>query len=115
MDTAEYHAQLARAMTEKALQERVRQLCLSLGWRYYHTHRAQHSPAGFPDVVAMSATRGRLIFAELKTERGKPTGDQNAWLGDLAYLGSLEELSRLEVYLWRPSDYLAGTIAEILT
>lgn len=119
--TAEYHAMMAADMREDVLQERVRQLCLLHGWRYYHTHRAQHSPAGFPDVCAIR--RDRLLFAELKREapRYKPTAEQQAWLSDLrayaqtlAQSGPIWDPPTLEVYLWRPSDLIAGNIAEIL-
>lgn len=107
--TAEYNARIARDMPESVLQERVRQLFLVHRWRYYHTHRSKHSPAGFPDVCAVR--RDRLLFAELKREaaRYKPSPDQQAWLDDLEGVGWA-----VEVYLWRPSDLLSGAIDRIL-
>jgi hypothetical protein len=53
--------------------------------------------AGFPDLVL--ARDGRVIFAELKTERGKPSPAQDRWM--------LEIRGRYDTslcYLWRPSD-----------
>lgn len=70
-------------------------LATSLGWRLvYHTLRSKGSRPGFPDRVLV---RDRVIFAELKTETGKPSDRQHAWLTGLAAAGA-------EVYLWRPSD-----------
>jgi hypothetical protein len=40
----------------------------------------------------------RLVFAELKADRGRTTPDQERWL---ALLGSR---TGVEAYLWRPSD-----------
>jgi hypothetical protein len=66
-----------------------------LGWRLcYHTLRSKGSQSGFPDRVLV---RERVIFAELKREKGKPTDSQIEWLDQLAFAGA-------EVYLWRPSD-----------
>lgn len=104
---------LALAMREtgaNGLQERLRRLCLSLRhvldpeMLYYHTHISKHSPAGFPDVTIVMPSRGRLIFAELKQQRARPTLAQLNWLDALSFLGGVE------VYLWRPLDLLEGTI-----
>lgn len=51
--------------------------------------------AGFPDLVL--SRRERLIFAELKTGRGKTTPAQDIWLESLRG-------APVEVYLWRPGD-----------
>lgn len=125
MTGLEYRAAQARAMTERQLLDAVLGtprkpgLALAYGWRGYHTHRSQHSPAGFPDLTLVRA--GRLIFAELKTERGKTTDEQDAWLEDLGevadrgqLLGASVANPLVAVYLWRPSDLLDGTIERIL-
>jgi hypothetical protein len=66
-----------------------------LGWKLcYHTLRSKGSRAGFPDRVLI---RERVVFAELKRERAKPTPAQIEWLDGLAAAGA-------ETYLWRPSD-----------
>lgn len=106
MDTAEYSALVARDMLEGVLQERVRQLLILHGWRHYHTYRSKRSPAGFPDVCAIRGNR--LLFAELKREKGKTTPAQDAWLADL------RALPGIEVYVWRPRFLLSGRIEEIL-
>lgn len=73
---------------------------------YYHTWRSFHSPAGFPDCVMVRIEPGpRLIFAELKSEKGKVTPEQEQWLEALQFIG-------VEAYLWRPADF--DDIVEIM-
>lgn len=86
----------AGKMAEKVWQAKVVAEARRQGWRWYHTHRSDRSPAGFPDLCLVRPPR--LLFAELKTERGKPTPEQSAWLADLAAAGQ-------ECHLWRPSDW----------
>lgn len=133
MTPAEYRAQLARAMTEAELlaavlgTPRKPGLALALGWRGYHTHRSQHSPAGFPDLCLVHAAAGRLAFAELKRERrGKrddPTAEQLAWLTDLDAIADLVACHAsndalapppITIHVWRPSDLLEGRIEAAL-
>lgn len=78
-------------------------LATALGWDLvYHTLRSKGSQPGFPDRVLV---RDRVIFTELKTETGKPTDRQQAWLTGLAKAGA-------EAYLWRPSDL--GDVGAVL-
>lgn len=69
-------------------------LAPSLGWTTYHVLRSRGSKAGYPD---RTLCRERIVFAELKREKTKPTDEQTRWLTLLAKAGG-------EVYLWRPSD-----------
>lgn len=110
LTAAEYRTAAARAMTEAQLLAAVRRLATALGWRTYHTHDSRRSPAGFPDLTLVR--RGRLVFAELKTERGKTTGEQDAWLADLADVELRAD--NVRAYVWRPRDLLDGTIAAVL-
>jgi hypothetical protein len=82
-------------MTEAQWQAQVVELANLLGWRWYHTHDSRRSPAGFPDLVLW---RDRVIFAELKTDQGRPSPAQVRTLGQLRD-------TRSEVYLWRPQDF----------
>lgn len=66
----------------------------TLGWTSYHTLRSKGSRSGFPDRTLF---RDRVIFAELKTIKNKPTDEQVMWLDGLSRAGG-------EVYLWRPDD-----------
>jgi hypothetical protein len=103
--TTDYLTALAKTMTEVALLNQVRALAHALGWLAYHTHRSDRSEPGYPDLTLVKG--GRLIFAELKTERGKTTGPQELWLQALTQAGA-------EVHLWRPTRLLDGTIETIL-
>ena len=93
------------AISEKQFEAQVKQMAKLTGWRYYHTWRSMHSPAGFPDCVMVKPPR--LIFAELKSDTGKVSPEQQAWLDDLG------KLVNVEVYLWRPADF--DDIWEILS
>lgn len=84
------------SMTEKDLERIVRDAAAQFGWRRYHTHRSDFSPAGFPDETLV---RGPVaIFAELKSEKGKLSPAQAAWLDDLA------QVDTIKARLWRPSS-----------
>lgn len=94
MSTPLYHQ-----ISEKAFQEHVRKQALYRGWLFYHTYDSRRSASGFPDCVM---TRGdRLIFAELKSGKGKVSHEQGRWL-DMLGCGNRDR--RWEVYVWRPSD-----------
>lgn len=69
-------------------------LAKSTGWLTYHTLRSKGSRSGYPDRTLV---RERVVFAELKAEKGKLSDDQRDWMTALAKAGA-------EVYLWRPSD-----------
>lgn len=84
-------------ITEKAFTQQVMHLLKAMGWKAYHTWRSVHSVKGFPDICAVKGER--LLFAELKTEKGRVTPEQEEWLELLAVPQSNE------VYLWRPSDW----------
>lgn len=84
------------AQTERHWQRQVVQYAELMGFRVYHTFDSRRSSAGFPDLVLVR--RPRVIFAELKSRRGKLTDDQRAWL--LALGGC-----SVERYIWRPADW----------
>jgi len=92
-------------VTETDLREQIRTLCKLYGWIMYFTWRSIHSPAGFPDLVLANPDQKRVIFAELKREKGKVTEHQKQWLDALKACGQT-------VFVWRPADIEA--IAEIL-
>ena len=92
-------------MTEKQLQTVIIQLAELLGWLVYHTHDSRRSQAGFPDLVLVRGNR--IIFAELKSEKGRTRPEQVKWLTALA--GATPE-----VYTWRPAQWHDGTIERCL-
>lgn len=104
MKIADFHAAQAKAMSESTLEGHVAKTCADLkahGLLRYHTHRSQHSPAGFPDDVICS--RHGMLWRELKREDGKVSPEQVLWLDRLTLLG-------YDVGIWRPSDWLSGRI-----
>lgn len=97
-------------MTEKQFQANVVKLAKLLGYSYYHTYDSRKCPYGFPDLVLVKAHH-KLVFAELKTEKGKLSNWQILWGGCLK---SLHTDGLMEYYIWRPKDWLDGTIEKVL-
>jgi hypothetical protein len=90
--------------TEAAFLRQVTDLAHLLGWSVYHPALSKWSERGWPDLAL--ARPPRLVFAELKTDRGKTTVHQDRWLS------LLRACPGVETYLWRPADFDA--IAEVL-
>lgn len=65
-------------------------------WLVYHPFDSRRSSAGWPDLAM--ARDGRLVFAELKTMKGKVTVAQQAWLD------ALGAVPGVEAHVWRPAD-----------
>ena len=86
-----------QAVTEQDFLQQVRDLARISGWRVFHCHDSRGSPSGFPDIVAVR--QARLIYAELKSERGKLSPDQIEWLDDL------RQVPGVEVFVWKPSSW----------
>lgn len=80
------------------------------GYKYYHTRYSLGSNAGFPDLVAVKG--GRLLFIELKTERGKCNDAQTDW-GERLLLAAAHNPG-VEYLIWRPSDLSCGDIERTL-
>lgn len=103
-------------MREADLERAVLQLAGLLGWRRAHfrpamlrsgrwaTHMA--GDTGFPDLVL--AREGRLLFVELKSEKGKTTPEQDHWLAELGDVPGVVAL------VWRPADWTSGEIDRVL-
>lgn len=101
MSWEKYTQRWNASTSEAELQEKVRQAAVQLGILYYHTHNSRRSPAGFPDLVLVRPPN--CLFRELKSQTGKLTADQSAWLDSLAACDQ-------DAGVWRPSDWLEGTI-----
>jgi len=95
-------------ITEKQFEAQVKDLAKLFRWKYYHTWRSIHSPAGFPDCVMIRD--GLIIFAELKSEKGKLTEEQEAWIKELEAVAG--HSLGVMVFVWRPSDI--NRIVEVL-
>ena len=90
---------------EAEFQKAIIELAHLYGWAVAHFRSAmtqrgnwvtplQGDAKGFPDLVLV---RDGVIFAELKSEKGKLTPEQQEWIDLLKAAGQ-------EVYVWRPSD-----------
>jgi hypothetical protein len=127
-------------VTEADLQRAVTDLAELLGYEWAHfrparTEKGWRTPvsgplgAGWPDLVLVRERDCRLLFLELKGERGKLSAAQ---VRVVTALGSLESppvvarwvergvtraLPRVEVHLFRPSDLdpNGGRVREVLT
>lgn len=110
-------------LTEKQWQAQVVQLFRQLNWKGYHTHDSRRSQPGFPDIVLV---RERVVYLELKREKGKLTAKQREWLlallntGAEAYVarpGDLEALGRVLAHRgdpWRDGRGLLVAVASLL-
>lgn len=92
----EARAAIARQLSERAFQAMVCELAGHLGYLVYHTHDSRRSQPGFPDTVMVR--RQRVIYAELKSMRGRLRPEQRVWIDALRAAGQ-------DVYLWRPNQW----------
>src|SRR3981081_4386953 len=82
---------LLRTIPEASFQIRVIEVAKMYGWLVHHGRPAMRQNGGFSTPIQggpgfrdlVLARRGRVIFAELKTETGKVTQFQERWLGEL--------------------------------
>lgn len=91
-------------LTESKFMAQVIQLAKMYGWQCYFTWKSINSPAGFPDLVMVHDAR--LIFAELKADKGKVSLSQQEWLDAL-------KKTKAEVYCWFPKDW--PELQEVIT
>lgn len=102
-------------MNEAQLQQAVIELARLLGWRVAHfrpamTAKGWRTPVegdgkGFPDLVLVRGTR--LIFAELKSDHGRLSIEQQEWNHWLI-------LATPEVYVWTPEKWSDGRVEAML-
>lgn len=104
----------SKEISEKDFLSQIIDLLKLFHWRFEHTFEqriyARRTSKGFPDIVAVRPPR--LLFIELKSEKGKLTPEQEAWLENLRECSRGIFAEGLEVYLWRPSMF--DEILEIL-
>ena len=87
---------------EKHFQAQVIKIAKAFGWTYYHTYWSKNSPAGFPDLVLV---KNKILYRELKTEKGRLTPAQKMWGENIKKAGG-------DWDVWRPS--MADKIQEEL-
>lgn len=92
------------AMSERAFQQGVLKLARFHGFALaYHTHDSRRSAPGFPDLVLVNPRTGRVLWRELKTNKGRVSPEQRAWLDGLASAGQ-------DAGVWRPDDLESGLV-----
>lgn len=84
-------------VSEKVFQAQVIEVARLTGWLCYHSWTSIHSEPGYPDLTLVRPDGSGLIFAELKTERGRITASQSRWLDALRANG-------VAAPVWRPHD-----------
>lgn len=94
------------AITEAEWQDQVITLAHLLGWRHLHVRRSigkgqrwttATNIKGFPDLLLWHERQQRIIAAELKTDKGRTTLEQDEVLASLKAAG-------VPAYVWRPRD-----------
>lgn len=102
--------------SEKQFQAAVIELARTCQWRVAHFHDSRREvkrrdgstriigdrdAKGFPDLVLCRGPR--LMFAELKAEKGRLSVEQNAW--QEALLRVAMHAVHVQVFVWRPSQW----------
>jgi len=91
---------------EKTFHQNLAQAMRLNGWNVYSVPDSRRaSLSGYPDITAWRGER--LIFAELKREKGKTSPAQDEVLAELQLIPCVE------VYVWRPSQW--DRIMEIIS
>jgi hypothetical protein len=112
---------LDRSMSEKTLQDRIRDRAKRRGWEIVHIGKAvpaydeagnpvwiTSAPEGWPDLVLFKAKSARPVIAmELKRQKGEPTDAQLKWLALMNACG-------IPSAVIRPSDLREGRVNAIL-
>lgn len=93
-----------RAISEKRYQAEIVKLAQLHGWLTFHAFDSRRSPEGFPDLV-LAHPEGRILFLEVKAERGKTTPAQDRWMDVLQ--------TSVDAAVVRPSDW--SDVVEWLT
>lgn len=90
-------------MREAAWQAQVVELAGYYRWWVFHPFDSRRSEPGWPDLTLVRA--GELIWAELKTDKGRLTPAQVAVGERLAAVAALAP--NVYYYVWRPRDFEA--------
>jgi hypothetical protein len=122
-ETADNQAKLAKAMSEEQLVNHIIAASQSLGYLVAHFRPAKtekgwrtamQGDVGFPDLVM--ANGKVIIFAECKRwdPKAKVADEQERWLRMVDVTAGHGILGLVWVYVWRPTNWLDGTIERIL-
>lgn len=90
------------AISEKQFQAQIVELARWNNFVVYHTFDSRRSEAGFPDLILIRPPR--LIVVEVKSQTGRVTPAQEAWLQRFQECG-------IETHVWRPDHWAVVTAA----
>ena len=82
-----------RPITEKDFQGQVIRIAKVFGWKVYHTYDSRRSEPGYPDLCLV---KHKIMFRELKREKGRLTPAQKEWGEAIKKAGG-------DWDVWRPS------------
>ena len=110
--------------SEAAVKRLITDAADLFGWRWVHfrTARTAHGwrtpvegplGTGWPDLVLVHRSRQRLLFIELKSDKGRLRPDQSRVLSLLYQLVEGPTREWAEVHVWHPKDW--ATIEAMLT
>lgn len=108
---------IQRNVSEKEFQAQVIEYAELRGFLVFHTHDSRKSNTGYPDLTMIRAP-DKLVFAELKTAKGKLSKGhwnkkntrwlpgQDEWLDELAAFAKSIDwgIGSIYVRLWRPTE-----------
>ena len=94
---------ISSLITEKDFQHTVVEAAKLYGWLCYHTHDSRRSEPGFPDLCLV---REKVLFREIKTDKGKLSPHQKLWGERLTDAGA-------DWAIWRPAQ-LQAIYAELM-
>ncbi len=96
---------------ERRLQNAIVDAARLKGYMVFHTRPAlsakgwrtpvQYDGKGFPDLCLVGPER--IIFAEIKSEKGKLSREQEHWLAGLAKVALATD--HVRVCVWTPADW----------
>lgn len=73
--------------TERQVQEALIAAARLDGWLVYHPWTSVHSAAGWPDLFCVHPQQCRALAFEIKSQRGRLSAAQQAWLAALTVAG----------------------------
>lgn len=92
--------QASHLETERDFQQRVVEYARIKGWLVYSIPDSRRATlSGYPDLTLIRGFDRRLVFAELKRDKGRLSDAQEN------VLETLRRIGRFEVYVWRPRDW----------
>ena len=103
-----YGFHLVPGISEREFQGIIMQVAQLHGFELgYHTHDSRRSEPGFPDLVLVSSKHRRVLFRELKTDKGRVSPEQRRWIDGLTAAGA-------DAGVWRPADLRSGRVTKEL-